>query len=341
MRRLPVYILIDTSESMIGEALESAQAGLKQMIASLRRNPYALETVALSVISFNSCARVLTPLTDLIDFQPPKLELRPGTALGAAFDLLRERINLEVKKTTVDVKGDWRPLVFVISDGMPTDDWRPALERFRAIRPKPALVYALGCGEEVDHTVFKEVADARFRLNPRSEEELPELFKNVFIWLSSSVQSVSQGVADDFLTKEDAQLPEGVERIGDDYRPPQSTQFPRQIFLRTTCSTTHNHALVRLIYDEELEVYTRAKIYKLDSNFDNDEAGYEPPPVPIERIMVKLPDCPYCSNVNYIFCGCGAVYCEKLGVDYSVCPVCHIGGDIGGGGGFDVRNSAG
>lgn len=341
MRRLPVYILIDTSESMIGDALDSAQSGLALMLSTLRRNPYALETVALSVISFNSCARVLTPLTDLIEFQVPKLELRPGTALGAAFDLLSERIKLEVKKTTAEEKGDFRPIVFFITDGNPTDDWRAAFARFKAIRPRPALVYALGCGEEIDFNLLKQIGDATFRLNANSEEELPELFKNVFVWLSSSVESVSQGVQDDFLTKEDAKLPAGVERIGDDYRSPAATRFPRQIFLRTTCSTTGKHALVRLRYDETAEAYTQARSYKLDSSFAVDESGYEPPPVPMERIRVKLPDCPYCGNYLYIFCGCGAVYCEKAVTDYSVCPECKTGGEVGFGGDFDVRNSAG
>lgn len=48
-RRLPVYILIDTSGSMKGEPIESVKVGLSDMIASLRLDPYALETACISI----------------------------------------------------------------------------------------------------------------------------------------------------------------------------------------------------------------------------------------------------------------------------------------------------
>ena len=53
MRHLPVYILIDTSGSMKGEPIESVKVGLSDMIATLRQDPYALETVCISIITFD------------------------------------------------------------------------------------------------------------------------------------------------------------------------------------------------------------------------------------------------------------------------------------------------
>jgi uncharacterized protein YegL len=44
-RRLPVYILIDCSESMVGEAIEGANAGMRQLLLDLHSDPHALETV--------------------------------------------------------------------------------------------------------------------------------------------------------------------------------------------------------------------------------------------------------------------------------------------------------
>ena len=52
-RRLPVYILIDTSGSMKGEPIESVKVGLADMIASLRLDPYALETACISIITYD------------------------------------------------------------------------------------------------------------------------------------------------------------------------------------------------------------------------------------------------------------------------------------------------
>lgn len=68
-RRLPVYILIDTSGSMKGEPIESVKVGLSDMIATLRQDPYALETVWISIITFDKDVKQLIPLTALEDLQ--------------------------------------------------------------------------------------------------------------------------------------------------------------------------------------------------------------------------------------------------------------------------------
>lgn len=47
-RRLLTYICIDTSGSMRGEPIEAVNVGL-QVLLSLRQNPYALESVHLSI----------------------------------------------------------------------------------------------------------------------------------------------------------------------------------------------------------------------------------------------------------------------------------------------------
>ena len=68
-RRLPEYILIDTSGSMKGEPIESVKVGLSDMIASLRLDPYALETACISIITFNSNVNQILPLTDMENLQ--------------------------------------------------------------------------------------------------------------------------------------------------------------------------------------------------------------------------------------------------------------------------------
>ena len=71
MRRLPIYFLIDVSESMVGEPIEQVQKGMRQIIQELRMDPYALETVYVSVIAFAGKALSLSPLTELFKFYPP------------------------------------------------------------------------------------------------------------------------------------------------------------------------------------------------------------------------------------------------------------------------------
>ena len=121
MRRLPVYLVLDTSGSMHGEAIEAVKNGVQTLLTTLRQDPYALETAFISVITFNTSATQIIPLTDLLSFKTPELVATGTTSLGEALSLTADCIEKEVVKTTYDTKGDWRPLVFIMTDGMPTD----------------------------------------------------------------------------------------------------------------------------------------------------------------------------------------------------------------------------
>jgi uncharacterized protein YegL len=80
VRRLPIFFLLDVSESMAGENLRQLQHGLERLVTSLRTDPYALETVYLSIIAFAGKAKTLTPLVELASFYAPRLPVGSGTA---------------------------------------------------------------------------------------------------------------------------------------------------------------------------------------------------------------------------------------------------------------------
>ena len=122
-RRLPVYILIDTSGSMRGEPIESVKVGLSDMIASLRLDPYALETVCVSIITFDSKVEQILPLTELENLQLPDIHVPDSgaTFLGAALNLMCQRYDEEVNMGSREQKGDWMPIMFVLTDGKPAD----------------------------------------------------------------------------------------------------------------------------------------------------------------------------------------------------------------------------
>ena len=73
MRRLPVYILIDTSTSMRGEPIEAVKNGIQSLLDSLCKDPYTLETVCLSIITYNAHAEQLLPLTEVYKIRLPEL----------------------------------------------------------------------------------------------------------------------------------------------------------------------------------------------------------------------------------------------------------------------------
>lgn len=123
MRRLPVYILIDTSGSMKGEPIEAVKVGLADMVATLRQDPYALETVWISIITYDREVQRVLPLTALEDLQLPDITTPDSgpTHMGAALEMLCKNYDKEVNMGSSEQKGDWMPLLFLLTDGKPSD----------------------------------------------------------------------------------------------------------------------------------------------------------------------------------------------------------------------------
>ncbi|WP_314771417.1 vWA domain-containing protein [Capnocytophaga sputigena] len=202
MRRLPVYLLLDTSGSMTGEPIEAVKNGVQMMVHSLRQNPQAIETAFVSIITFDSDAKQLIPLTDLASFQTVDLKAAGTTALGAALSLLADKLENEVTKTTLEQKGDWKPIVFIMTDGVPTDDWQAGFQKLKAV--KKGLIVGCAAGNNADDKVLKEIADQVVRLSNTDADSIGKFFQ----WVSASIATTSTKVEETGidLTKKD-QLP--------------------------------------------------------------------------------------------------------------------------------------
>ncbi len=123
MRRLPVYFLLDTSGSMNGEPIEALNNALSGMINNLRSDAQAAETLWISIITFDRDVKEIVPLTALENFQLPEIvcpESGP-TFTGKALEVLYDKATKEIRKGSPTQKGDWRPLLFVFTDGKPND----------------------------------------------------------------------------------------------------------------------------------------------------------------------------------------------------------------------------
>jgi uncharacterized protein YegL len=337
LRRLPVYLLLDCSESMAGPAIAEVERGVQTLVSELRGNPLALESAYLSVITFARVAKQVVPMTELLQFQPPKLSVRTGTSLGAALRLLLECFRRDIIKTTPTTKGDYRPLVFLLTDGQPTDDWRPAAAAVRsANNPRIANIYAIGCGPDVDTGVLREITDVVLHM----PEATPESFRKFFVWLSTSVQTASTrlGEGGGGQPIEMPALPDGIELAPkeSDFDPDED---PRQVFLHARCQKTRKPYLMRFArrdYDGRYEAIASHPLEAVEPG-DGDLLP------PINTAMLDgCPPCPYCENDMAGACQCGALFCvspRQRGP--VVCPGCNAELTQGQGGHFDIKRSMG
>lgn len=208
-RRLPVYLVLDCSGSMSGEPIQAVNQGVKALVAELKGEPYAIETAYLSVITFESTAKQISPLTELMAFQEPTLVAGGGTSLGAALKLLAQCFDKEVKKASDTEKGDWKPLVFLMTDGQPTDNWQQAAAALKQKKPAPANIIACAAGDGADEFMLKQVTEIVVKLKSLQPDDLKAFFK----WVSQSIKQTSQSVAQVMADNQPINLPPPPQNI--------------------------------------------------------------------------------------------------------------------------------
>ena len=189
-RRLPVYLLLDTSGSMDGAPIQSVREGLEQFQREVAKDPFARDVVKVGVITFGEEARFVTSgLIPIQEFQVPELvpSNRDVARLDLAFRLLRESFDRDVVRPRLGgPKGDWRPVVFVFTDGRPTDGYGKPSDQWKAERDalinrpkrqvKPANFVAVGCGPNVDDETLKAISTGTAFCMGTSEAAFVSLF---------------------------------------------------------------------------------------------------------------------------------------------------------------------
>lgn len=177
---------------MVGEPICEVQKGLDGIVGELRNDPYALETVFVSVLGFAGKARELSPLTEICMFNPPSLPIGSGTSLGAGLELLMAKIDSELQKTTAEKKGDWKPIIFLFTDGAPTDDPQKAIDRWNRNYRGSANLVAITFGDNADVGLLEQLTDNVLTLKDLS----PESFREFFRWVSSSLKVSSMAIVE-------------------------------------------------------------------------------------------------------------------------------------------------
>jgi uncharacterized protein YegL len=181
-RRLPIYLVLDCSQSMAGEPVAAVRNGVTALVADLKTDSQALETAWISVIVFASDAWQSVPLTELVSFPSifPIVDSADESALGAALIILDRAIDSELTRRTAVKLGDYCPLVVILIDGMPSDDWESAA-RLLLQRHKLGGMCLLATGPQL--SASKLVASVPGIVGADLSNSQPDLLKSFFTWL--------------------------------------------------------------------------------------------------------------------------------------------------------------
>ncbi len=188
IRRLPVYLLLDCSGSMAGEPIEAVKQGIKTLVSELKGDPQALETAFLSIITFDSSARQISPLTELLLFKEPQISAGGATALGGALKVLADCVKNEVRTSTATQKGDWKPLVFLMTDGAPTDNLDEGIDAIKQV--SVGNIIACGAGANANSNTLKKITNNVLMMNNLTAGDMAQFFA----WVSSSIKASSKSV---------------------------------------------------------------------------------------------------------------------------------------------------
>jgi uncharacterized protein YegL len=158
--------------------------GLAAFKDELAADALAMKRVEVGIITFGPVATLADFHTADV-FQPPSLSTSGDTPMGAAImqgiEMIRQRKDL-YKKNGVSY---YRPWIFLITDGAPTDQWGAAADAVRQGEANNAFSFFAVGVQGADMNTLNRIAS-------RGALKLSGLrFRDLFAWLSSSLKGLS------------------------------------------------------------------------------------------------------------------------------------------------------
>ncbi len=193
--RCPCVLLLDTSGSMHGEAIEALNQGLLSFKDELINNSLASRRVEVAIVTFDSAVNIVQDFVTADQFQPPILTAQGLTNMGSginkSLDMIQER------KTQYRANGIayYRPWIFMITDGEPQGELEQVVEqaaqRLQTDEANKRVAFFSVGVENANMMRLSQIA-------VRAPLKLKGLnFIEMFVWLSASMSAVSHSQVDE------------------------------------------------------------------------------------------------------------------------------------------------
>ncbi len=164
IHRLPVYIAIDVSASMFGQAAEAFKQGVKYLVGALNAEDFASD-IYVSLITFNNHATRDIPLMPLESFKFENLELGGASRLVPLLELLEICMEDDLRPSTDEGRGDYKALVFLFTDGRFNDRWERKKALLEKLKRRCARFVLIGCGSSADYEALHNVSPDVIRID--------------------------------------------------------------------------------------------------------------------------------------------------------------------------------
>lgn len=201
--RVPCVLLLDVSGSMGGQPIRELNEGLTVYKDELAADALASKRVEVAVVTFGGIVQTACDFTTADAFFPPNLMATGDTPMGAAVTQAIDMVHERKQIYRASGIAYYRPWIFLITDGAPTDEWQTAAKRvIEGETSKAFSFFAVGV-EGANMEILKQ-------MSKREPLRLKGLrFRDLFQWLSNSQQSVSRSTPGDEVPLQNPTTPDG------------------------------------------------------------------------------------------------------------------------------------
>lgn len=214
-RPLHFFWMVDCSSSMAGDRIGAVNHAIQECIEPMREeaagNPNA--QLYIHTLKFASGASWVTAEpVPIEEFAWEDVEANGITDMGKAFELLAGQLSMPPMPDRA-----LPPVIVLLTDGYPTDDWKRPLEKLLKMPwGKKAVKVAIAIGKDAERSVLEA-----FTGNPEAVLDAgnPEVLTHFIKWASTVASAVSNPTSN----------PTEVGDVQETEQSSQETQEPRML----------------------------------------------------------------------------------------------------------------